>query len=96
MDIPLCGRCAETWFCERNHLPEIACVVCAMRPKIDDILAVVWSQHLEADYVCHLEHCPFCKLSKQAEQERVALDAFKSRYPILSGVINDLYKAIKS
>ena len=29
-DIPLCANHAETWFCERNHLPLSDCVVCAM------------------------------------------------------------------
>jgi hypothetical protein len=33
-EIPLCANHAETWFCERNHLPNPTanCVLCAFAP----------------------------------------------------------------
>jgi len=38
------------------------------KPKIDDILSIVWSQHLESDYVCTLKHCPFCRVQELLKQ----------------------------
>ena len=71
---------------------DIQAAIDQARPKIDDVLSVVWSQHLEADYVCTLKHCPFCRFDQARAEERLrcaaAAWAAKTNYDALELIAN--------